>query len=114
LGGVEGGISNPLDGEKEPGEERESGGRCEKRSEWSLFHGIRRNCEGEEEGGEEEVKVMVEQRKKTETKRMRKRGGGGVGGRDSPPVAKGGLLTNPAINLKIQNPAKLSTNAVGI
>lgn len=33
---------------------------------------------------------------------------------DSPPVAKGGLLTNPAMNLKIQNPAKLSTNAVGI
>jgi hypothetical protein len=33
---------------------------------------------------------------------------------NSPPVAKGGLLTKPAINLKIQNPAKLSTNAVGI
>ena len=33
---------------------------------------------------------------------------------DSPPVAKGGLLTNPATNLNIQNPAKLSTNAVGI
>jgi hypothetical protein len=35
-------------------------------------------------------------------------------GRDSPPVAKGGLLTNPAINLNTQNPAKLSTSAVGI
>jgi hypothetical protein len=34
--------------------------------------------------------------------------------KDSPPVAKGGLLTNPAMNLKIQNPAKLSTKAVGI
>jgi hypothetical protein len=36
------------------------------------------------------------------------------GGRDSPPVAKGGLLTNPAINLNTQKPAKLSTSAVGI
>jgi hypothetical protein len=33
---------------------------------------------------------------------------------DSPPVAKGGLLTNPAINLKTQKPAKFSTKAVGI
>jgi hypothetical protein len=33
---------------------------------------------------------------------------------DSPPVAKGGLLTNPAINLNTQNPAKFSTKAVGI
>jgi hypothetical protein len=76
-------------------------------------------------GYEEEVKVMVEQKTKTEKKRRIRRGGeeeeekrrrrrGGGGRRNSPPVAKGGLLTNPAINLKIQNPAKLSTNAVGI
>jgi hypothetical protein len=31
-----------------------------------------------------------------------------------PPVANGGLLTNPATNLRIQNPAKLFTSAVGI
>ena len=51
---------------------------------------------------------------------LRKRFWGGEGGEkeegtgDSPPVAKGGLLTNPAINLSTQNPAKLSTSAVGI
>jgi hypothetical protein len=33
---------------------------------------------------------------------------------DLPPVASGGDDTNPAINRKIQNPAKLFTRAVGI
>jgi hypothetical protein len=52
--------------------------------------------------------------KKEEEENKRRRSRRGRRGRNSPPVAKGGLLTNPAINLKIQNPAKLSTNAVGI
>jgi len=76
-------------------EEREPGGAGDRRSGRPLFHGIRRA-------------------KKEEDRKRSRRGAGVGGGRDSPPVAKGGLLTNPAINLNTQNPAKLSTSAVGI
>jgi hypothetical protein len=60
--------------------------------------GVEMKVEEKEEEDEEEEEEEEEKKKK----------------KDSPPVAKGGLLTNPAINLKIQNPAKLSTSAVGI